>query len=267
MLKFKSEKGLTLIELLITISVLAVVSAIALPVINNVVTSSNSNALVQTQTEVNNFIAKYSKSGVVALQGQKLLGYVDTDGDNQIDDPAELVDTFTLDGKYSISATGTNPTAGASYSGGGITAASVTSSGSTGSNTAAPSPTPSPSNSPGGFTTTACTTTTTFITAPSGNIITYDSGIMGNNGNPVGVTSNCWSSTTDVFVTSGPQNARTYAFTTLSDAQVILSSDSTLTVNPDGSVRISHPSGYVTVFSRWANASPLEGGTMLPMLD
>ena len=104
MMKFNREEGLTLIELLITISVLAIVSAIALPVINNVVSSSNSNALVQTQSDVADFVAKYNAAGAAAFVGNGVFqGYVDTDGDNQVDNN-ELIDTLTIDtNKFSVS--------------------------------------------------------------------------------------------------------------------------------------------------------------------
>ena len=105
MMKFNREEGLTLIELLITISVLAIVSAIALPVINNVVSSSNSNALAQTQSDVADFVAKYNAAGAVSYAGSGVFqGYVDTDGDNTVDSN-ELVDTLTIDqGKFSVMA-------------------------------------------------------------------------------------------------------------------------------------------------------------------
>ena len=99
MMKFNREEGLTLIELLITISVLAIVSAIALPVINNVVSSSNSNALAQTQSDVADFVAKYNAAGAVAFDGFTFTGFVDTDGDNTVDGN-EVVDTLTLDSKF-----------------------------------------------------------------------------------------------------------------------------------------------------------------------
>jgi prepilin-type N-terminal cleavage/methylation domain-containing protein len=126
MAKFKNDKGLTLIELLITIAVLAVVSAIALPVINNVVSSSNSNAAAQTQSDVTDFITKYNAAGevLVSLDGRTLQGYVDTDGDNVIDSN-ELIDTLTIDAKFSFSAAGTSDNVGGSYAARGITGATV----------------------------------------------------------------------------------------------------------------------------------------------
>jgi prepilin-type N-terminal cleavage/methylation domain-containing protein len=127
MAKFKNDKGLTLIELLITIAVLAIVSAIALPVINNVVASSNSNALQQTIKDAQSFINKYSKSGVVAYDSltKTFRGYIDTDGDNQID-ANELIDTLVLDeDKYTAVLNGTSPALGGSYSNGGVTGATI----------------------------------------------------------------------------------------------------------------------------------------------
>lgn len=169
MAKFKNDKGLTLIELLITIAVLAVVSAIALPVINNVVAASNSNAYNQTIKDAQTFIDKYSKAGIVAYDGltNAFKGYVDTDSDNIID-ANELVDTLTLDAKYSATATG-SATVGGLYSTGGVTAATIIVS----SGSAAPAPTPTP-------------------TATTPAIVTYSSGDAANafswawkNGGPV----------------------------------------------------------------------------------
>jgi prepilin-type N-terminal cleavage/methylation domain-containing protein len=125
MAKFKNDKGLTLIELLITIAVLAVVSAIALPVISNVVSSSNSNAAVQTQGDVNDFISKYNAAGETLYANGVFSGYVDTDGDNTIDSN-ELIDTLAIDtGKFAVSAAGTSDVVGGTYTTKGITAATI----------------------------------------------------------------------------------------------------------------------------------------------
>lgn len=121
---FKNDKGLTLIELLITISVLAIVSAIALPVINNVVSSSNSNAAAQTQGDVDDFITKYNAAGETLFAGSELSGYVDTNGDNIIQ-AGEKIDTLTIDSKFSISVTGTSDNVGGSYTTDGVTAAAI----------------------------------------------------------------------------------------------------------------------------------------------
>ena len=112
MMKFNREEGLTLIELLITISVLAIVSAIALPVVNNVVSSSNSNALEQTRSDITDFVAKYNAAGAVEFQygpANEILfrGYVDTNGDNQVQSN-ELIDTLTIDNTKFVVNTGTN---------------------------------------------------------------------------------------------------------------------------------------------------------------
>lgn len=126
MAKFKNNQGLTLIELLITISVLAIVSAIALPVINNVVASSNSNAAAQSQGDVNDFITKYNAAGEVLLApgGRTLQGYIDTDGDNSIDSN-ELIDALTLETKFSFSVAGKTDFVGGSYATKGISGATV----------------------------------------------------------------------------------------------------------------------------------------------
>lgn len=125
MKQFRSDRGLTLVELLITIAVLAIVSAIALPVINNVVAASNSNAYYQTIKDADAFINKYSKSGVIAYDGltSTFTGYIDTDGDNVID-ANEKIDTLTLDSKYSVTPTG-SASLGGSYTNGGVNSAVI----------------------------------------------------------------------------------------------------------------------------------------------
>lgn len=58
-----AKEGLTLIELLITIAVIAIVAAISIPVIANVLESSRDNAAAAMETEINNFTEKYSEAG------------------------------------------------------------------------------------------------------------------------------------------------------------------------------------------------------------
>ncbi len=106
MMKFNREEGLTLIELLITIAVIAIVAAIAVPVVSNVVANSNTNALAQTNSDVVDFVTKYNNSGVVDWDGTGVLkGYVDLNGNNIID-TNELVESLTIDTtKFEVDAT------------------------------------------------------------------------------------------------------------------------------------------------------------------
>lgn len=85
MMKFNREEGLTLIELLITIAVLAIVAAIAVPVITNVVNSTEDRAVAQTQSDIRDFADKYAKTGAFSVSGSDASttfeGYVDLNGD------------------------------------------------------------------------------------------------------------------------------------------------------------------------------------------
>lgn len=78
----KSTKGLTLIELLVTIAVLAIVAAIAVPVITNVVSAADQRALAQTQADMDGFVDKYNTSGAYTYDPstQTFAGYLDLDG-------------------------------------------------------------------------------------------------------------------------------------------------------------------------------------------
>lgn len=80
--KMKSIKGLTLIELLVTIAVLAIVAAIAVPVITNVVSAADQRALAQTQADIDGFVDKYNTSGAYTYDPstQTFSGYLDLDG-------------------------------------------------------------------------------------------------------------------------------------------------------------------------------------------
>lgn len=121
MMKFNREEGLTLIELLITIAVLAIVAAIAVPVVTNVVSSTNDRALAQTNSDVADFVSKYNNTGVVAFDSanQTFYGYVDLNGDNTIAGvdftagtyaSSELIEELSVDGgQFTTSAVDISP--------------------------------------------------------------------------------------------------------------------------------------------------------------
>lgn len=95
-----SQQGLTLIELLITIAVLAIISAIAAPVLINQVEASRYNALIRSLHEVTTFITKWDNAGAVIVEdGDHILhaSFPDTPDAEQIE---------SLDG-YSLAGTGT----------------------------------------------------------------------------------------------------------------------------------------------------------------
>jgi prepilin-type N-terminal cleavage/methylation domain-containing protein len=138
--KKKGEKGLTLIELLVTIAVIAIVAAISVPVISNVVGSSRDNAAAVMQKQVDSFVAKYDKAGkaqyienVAAGSGAKsnkrLTGFVDLNGDGDYADENELVETFVVGDEYDIAVSGTTTLEGEVNTVDDITASTVTSAG------------------------------------------------------------------------------------------------------------------------------------------
>jgi type IV pilus assembly protein PilA len=122
---FKNEKGLTLIELLITIAVIAIVAAISIPVITNVIESSRTSSAGSMEAQVNAFIEKYAESGEVAYDAatQTFTGFVDLDGNGVISNPAEIIETFTVDaGQFSVTVdSATAPTSATVTAGGGTT--------------------------------------------------------------------------------------------------------------------------------------------------
>lgn len=230
----RDERGLTLIELLITISVLAVVSAIALPVINNVVTSSNSNAYNQTVKDAQAFIDRYSKGGVVVYDGLRTLsGYLDSDGDNQIE-AGEKIDTFTLDEKYAMTVTG-SAQEGGSYSNGGVTAANIQVAG-------------------GGSTASAGNAAITITAQYSGLLQMYTAGAT---------QATAWSTQTPVYADSsqaqGAPAGTYYSFTTVAGAQYMMN-NGTVVVN-DGVYTVTEPNGRVTIFTHYVSDPTVAGWT------
>jgi prepilin-type N-terminal cleavage/methylation domain-containing protein len=102
MMKFKREEGLTLIELLITIAVIAIVAAISVPVISNVVASSTANSVEAMQSQVDAFVDKYTDAGLLGVAGNTLSGSIDLNGNGVYTDANELIETLVLDAKFAV---------------------------------------------------------------------------------------------------------------------------------------------------------------------
>lgn len=106
-----NNKGLTLVELLITIAIIAVVATISIPVVSNVIQKSNEAALQQMNTEVDLFTQKYSKVGAIlfyavetdalgqTMQANTIYGFIDTDGDGDMSS-SEIVENLEIDQKF-----------------------------------------------------------------------------------------------------------------------------------------------------------------------
>jgi len=111
MMKFNREEGLTLIELLITIAVLAIVAAIAIPVVTNVVNSTEDRAVSQTQSDVDDFMNKYNNVGAFTYTDatQTYEGYVDLNGDGATS-ADEKIEELVIDSSV-FTVTGTENTA------------------------------------------------------------------------------------------------------------------------------------------------------------
>jgi prepilin-type N-terminal cleavage/methylation domain-containing protein len=111
-MKFLQEnKGLTLIELLITIAVLAIVAAIAIPTVNNVINSADDRTLVQVNETVDQFLDRFSEGGTflysdtgesfngIDMPEKTFLGLIDLNGDGQLSSD-EVIAELTLDNKW-----------------------------------------------------------------------------------------------------------------------------------------------------------------------
>jgi prepilin-type N-terminal cleavage/methylation domain-containing protein len=114
----KNEKGLTLIELLITIAVIAIVAAISIPVITNVIESARTSSAGSMEAQVNAFIEQYAASGKVTFNGtDTFTGWVDLNA-NGLAEANEAIETFTVDttqfGLSNVPMTSTSPV-GESY--------------------------------------------------------------------------------------------------------------------------------------------------------
>lgn len=107
------QDGLTLIELLITIAVLAVIAAIALPTTINIVSTANARALEEANTTVDAFLDGFNKGGTflysstdttiagITVPERTFIGMVDLDGDGQLD-ANEVVAELTVDSRWMV---------------------------------------------------------------------------------------------------------------------------------------------------------------------
>lgn len=96
----KKHAGLTLIELLVTIGVLAIVAGISIPLITNVVNTSNERASLQTQTDISAFVEKYSKTDNTGYTYDPstgtFAGYIDLDNNGEASDN-EKIEELNID--------------------------------------------------------------------------------------------------------------------------------------------------------------------------
>lgn len=94
---------------------LAIVAAIAIPVVTNVVASTNTNAAAQTQSDIQDFVNKYNESGAYSYDATegKFVGYIDLNGNGSVDS-GEAIDELDVDtDKFSITASATDAPADA----------------------------------------------------------------------------------------------------------------------------------------------------------
>lgn len=90
----KNNKGLTLIELLITIAVIAIVASISVPAINNVIDSAKINRDQAQAVIVMQFIDLWKDSGVLTQEGDYINGYLE----GSIIEKIEVPEGYTLTG-------------------------------------------------------------------------------------------------------------------------------------------------------------------------
>lgn len=103
---YKAPQGLTLIELLVTIAVLAIVAAIAVPVVIDTVSTADQRAMAQTQADINDFVDKYNTSGAYTYDSgtQTFVGYLDLDGNGNAS-ADERIEELTIS-SYNIATRG-----------------------------------------------------------------------------------------------------------------------------------------------------------------
>jgi prepilin-type N-terminal cleavage/methylation domain-containing protein len=92
----KNSKGLTLIELLITIAVIAIVAAISVPVINNVINSSRAAADAAQAVIVIDFIEDWEQAGQLTQVSDSINAYLE----------GELIEQIEVPDGYLLSGTG-----------------------------------------------------------------------------------------------------------------------------------------------------------------
>jgi prepilin-type N-terminal cleavage/methylation domain-containing protein len=103
----RGKEGLTLIELLVTIAVIAIVAAISVPVITNVISSSRDNAAGSMEEQVNSFIDKYLNAGQVTYDEgtQTFEGFVDLDGNGTYDtspNSVERIESLVVGSEFDV---------------------------------------------------------------------------------------------------------------------------------------------------------------------
>jgi prepilin-type N-terminal cleavage/methylation domain-containing protein len=94
--------GFTLSELLVTIAIIAIVAAISVPILGNIIDEANRKAISSNQEQINSFIDKYNKIGGYTYDGNgTFLGYVDNNGD-RVASASEKLEELVLDDKFGI---------------------------------------------------------------------------------------------------------------------------------------------------------------------
>ena len=106
MMKFNREEGLTLIELLITIAVIAIVAAISVPVITNVINDSADNSAAAMQEQVQQFVSEGADAGTVtyAAATQTFELRIDANG-SQADGDEYLLKSLVVDSRFAVTDT------------------------------------------------------------------------------------------------------------------------------------------------------------------
>lgn len=101
--KMHQQEGLTLIELLITIAVIAIIAAISLPTFTNVVSTTRDKATEQTTKDIQKFVSKWTAAGTLSYDDatQTFAGYADLDGDGTVD-ADEKIEELTIGSEFDV---------------------------------------------------------------------------------------------------------------------------------------------------------------------